>query len=97
MKKFLKKMQGIKNPCNTKLLVCIVLTGAFLACSMSSVNAELTDTETRARARDLGIQIGALPTGRHNAITDVAGVKVGHVTLNEGDSIRTGCYRDPAK
>ena len=39
---------------------------------------------------DIGIQIGSLPTGLHNAITDVAGVKVGHVTLNEGDSIRTG-------
>lgn len=44
----------------------------------------------RARARDIGIQIGSMTTGPYNAITDVAGVKVGHVTLNEGDSIRTG-------
>ena len=85
-----KKMQGIKNPCDTKSLIVIVLTSVFLACSMSSVSAELTGSETRARARDIGIQIGSLPTGTHNAITDVAGVKVGHVTLNEGDSIRTG-------
>ncbi|MBC8228552.1 P1 family peptidase, partial [bacterium] len=44
----------------------------------------------RARARDLGIKIGIYETGRYNAITDVAGVKVGHVTLNSGDSVRTG-------
>ncbi|KQS25360.1 P1 family peptidase [Dyadobacter sp. Leaf189] len=42
------------------------------------------------RARDLGIKIGVLPTGTMNAITDVAGVKVGQVTLTEGADIRTG-------
>jgi D-aminopeptidase len=42
------------------------------------------------RARGLGITIGTLPTGEHNAITDVAGVRVGHATLIEGDAIRTG-------
>ena len=42
------------------------------------------------RARELGIAPGLLPTGAHNAITDVAGVLVGHVTVREGDSIRTG-------
>lgn len=36
---------------------------------------------TRARLRDLGITIGTLPTGTYNAITDVAGVRVGHCTL----------------
>ena len=46
--------------------------------------------EGRLRARDLGIQIGIYETGRYNAITDVTGVKVGHVTLNYGDSVRTG-------
>ena len=90
MKKFLKNRQSIENPCGTRLLIFIVFTGAFWACSISSVNAELTDSDIRARARDIGIQIGTLPTGTHNAITDVEGVKVGHVTLNEGDSIRTG-------
>jgi D-aminopeptidase len=38
-----------------------------------------------ARARDLGIAIGALPPGPLNAITDVAGVRVGHATLIRGD------------
>ncbi|HEY0969310.1 MAG TPA: P1 family peptidase [Opitutaceae bacterium] len=42
------------------------------------------------RARDLGIVPGVLPTGPLNAITDVAGVKVGHVTLTEGAGVRTG-------
>ena len=37
------------------------------------------------RARDLGIRIGLLPTGPLNAITDVAGVAVGHVTLIDGE------------
>lgn len=44
----------------------------------------------RKRARDLGIIPGILPTGKWNAITDVAGMKVGHATLIEGDDIRTG-------
>ena len=42
------------------------------------------------RARDLGIEIGRLPPGPANAITDVDGVRVGHTTLIEGESIRTG-------
>lgn len=73
-----------------KLLILVVFMGVFLACSIYSVNVESTNVDTRARAREIGIQIGNLPTGTHNAITDVAGVKVGQVTLNEGDSIRTG-------
>lgn len=42
------------------------------------------------RARDYGIEIGVLMPGPNNAITDVAGVKVGHVTLIKGNNIRTG-------
>ena len=42
------------------------------------------------RPRDLGIEIGVMPTGKKNAITDVEGVQVGHVTLIKRDSIRTG-------
>ena len=42
------------------------------------------------RARDLGIEIGRLPTGPANAITDVPGLAVGHTTLIEGDDVRTG-------
>ena len=44
----------------------------------------------KPRARDLGISIGVLPTGTLNAITDVAGVRVGHTTIIKGGSVRTG-------
>ena len=44
----------------------------------------------QARARDLGIRIGRLPTGPENAITDVPGIRVGHRTLIEGEAVRTG-------
>ena len=39
---------------------------------------------SRPRAADLGLEIGLLPRGPHNAITDVEGVSVGHVTLIDG-------------
>ena len=42
-------------------------------------------TTDRVRARDLGIRIGRLEPGRWNAITDVAGVRVGHTTLIAGE------------
>ncbi len=44
----------------------------------------------QTRARDLGVRPGVLEPGPINAITDVAGVRVGHVTLIEGESVRTG-------
>lgn len=40
--------------------------------------------------RDYGIEYGIFRTGPLNAITDVKGVRVGHATLIEGDSVRTG-------
>lgn len=46
--------------------------------------------EERPRIRKFGIKTGVLNPGKWNAITDVEGVKVGHVTLIEGDNIRTG-------
>ncbi|PWU54226.1 aminopeptidase [Micromonospora sp. S4605] len=42
------------------------------------------------RARDLGIVVGSLPTGPHNAITDVAGILVGHTTIDDGADLHTG-------
>jgi len=44
------------------------------------------------RAKDLGIVVGQYPTGPYNAITDVAGVRVGHVTLDEAGppAVHTG-------
>jgi D-aminopeptidase len=44
----------------------------------------------KKRAAEYGIKIGILNTGRKDAITDVPGVKVGHVTIIQGDSVNTG-------
>ena len=46
----------------------------------------------RKRLRELGITVGTMPTGPHNAITDVPGVWVGHATLirDEPSVARTG-------
>src|SRR3954471_21438270 len=44
----------------------------------------------RVRARDLGVKPGIFSPGRLNSITDVQGVRVGHSTVIEGDSVRTG-------
>ena len=59
----------------------------LLACS---VTARASDAQQRARARELGISPGVLVPGRYNAITDVSGVRVGQVTVQVGDSVRTG-------
>jgi D-aminopeptidase len=52
--------------------------------------SQTSSEKPRPRARDLGINVGILPTGNLNAITDVAGVRVGHATLVKGDNVRTG-------
>lgn len=44
----------------------------------------------RGRLRDHGLSVGRLPPGPLNAITDVPDVHVGHLTLLEGDAVRTG-------
>lgn len=46
--------------------------------------------QPRKRVAEHGIRIGVLPSGKLNAITDVYGVRVGHTTLLQGDSVRTG-------
>ncbi len=43
--------------------------------------------EERPRVRDIGLVLGALPAGPLNAITDVAGVRVGHTTVWFGDGV----------
>jgi D-aminopeptidase len=60
--------------------------GLFAAALLVTAPAEAG----RPRAREAGIIVGVLPTGPLNAITDVAGVMVGHRTIVEGDRIRTG-------
>jgi len=45
----------------------------------------MTQSNRRPRARKAGLIIGEMPTGLHNAITDVTGVRVGHTTLVSGE------------
>jgi D-aminopeptidase len=54
------------------------------ACAETQTTAAAPDA-ARVRARDLGIPLGDLPPGPMNAITDVAGVTVGHATVTQGD------------
>jgi len=59
------------------LLLCMLWPGSAVA-------------QEPLRARALGVQPGTLPPGPLNAITDVAGVRVGQTTVRVGDSVRTG-------
>jgi D-aminopeptidase len=61
---------------------------AFLAALIAMTST--AHAEHRPRTREAGIIFGILPTGPLNAITDVAGVRVGQVTIVEGANIRTG-------
>ena len=64
--------------------------GALLLLGLASGAAPDAGAQPRARARDLGLAPGVFQPGPLNAITDVAGVRVGHATVIEGDSVRTG-------
>jgi D-aminopeptidase len=54
------------------------------------VTGDAHAADRRPRPREVGITFGILPTGPLDAITDVAGVKVGQVTLIKGADVRTG-------
>ncbi len=58
------------------------LSGEGLSLSLAQADG---DEQSRARARDLGIVVGRYQPGPLNAITDVTGVKVGHLTLIRGE------------
>ena len=64
-----------------------VLAALLSAAAPSALDGQDTD---RPRARDLGIEVGVFRPGTWNAITDVAGVRVGQTTRIEGTDIRTG-------
>lgn len=62
-----------------------------LACMLTMWLLPLTtQAQDRLRARDLGVAPGIFAPGVNNTITDVAGVRVGQVTLVEGERVRTG-------
>src|SRR5580698_7609684 len=59
----------------------------LIACALCMTAQE---TAKRPRAADIGLTVGTLTAGPLDAITDVAGVRVGQATVNQGDSVRTG-------
>lgn len=64
---------------------------AFAYCTViASMGAEMSDDRELPRVRELGIKVGVMSPGPLNAITDVAGVRVGHTTLVRGENVRTG-------
>jgi D-aminopeptidase len=74
-------MSAKEQPMPVFIVLCaaLVVIGAYAAASGD-----------RPRAREFGLVVGVLPVGPLNAITDVAGVRIGQVTLVEGRDIRTG-------
>ena len=69
-------------PLSMRRYLCLV---AALVLCVASLPAQEHKT-----LREWGFPTGIFQPGQYNAITDVPGVTVGHVTLIEGDSVRTG-------
>ncbi len=68
-----------------RLPCCIVV----FAC-VTTLTSRAVFAQNRQSAREMGVVVGVLPPGPLNAITDVAGVRVGQVTIVRGDSVNTG-------
>ena len=66
------------------------LVSVTIVIFLFAVSSSRAQPAERMRAREAGIRPGVLATGPLNAITDVPGVRVGHVTLIEGRNVRTG-------
>ena len=82
-----------RTPPRLFLQLTVALAG-LCALGVAAHDAAPQDTAARdslrVRARDLGVAPGIFAPGSNNAITDVAGVRVGQVSLREGDTVRTG-------
>lgn len=72
------------------LFVLAVLFAPSEAGAKKTAGMGMDTKDKKTRARDIGITPGVLLPGVLNAITDVDGVRVGHVTLKEGTAINTG-------
>jgi D-aminopeptidase len=70
--------------------VAILAIVALPLCVAATVFAAGATVQERPRARELGIAPGIFSPGPLNAITDVAGVRVGQTTVSLGDSVNTG-------
>src|SRR6266700_4050726 len=89
---------GSKKNKRLRISVFVLLAGATIISIMTSIGPDSLKSSAqrsqsgpaRQRAREAGVAVGVLPPGQLNAITDVAGVSVGHATLIRGDNVRTG-------
>jgi len=70
----------------TKKTLAIIVLSLLTAVAV----AQNTTPKARPRCADLGLKVGVLPTGPLDAVTDVAGVEVGHTTIIRGDDLHTG-------
>ena len=72
--------------------MCLPLLGlgVWVLLAAPGVGQTTPDPARRPRAREIGVAPGVFAPGPLNAITDLEGVRVGHVTLIQGDSVRTG-------
>ena len=68
-----------------RLLCCL----AVFQC-VTTLTSRAVFAQSRQSAREMGIVVCVLPPGPLNAIPDVAGVRVGQVTIVRGDSVNTG-------
>jgi len=84
---------------SSTLRALLVLPWVLISTACTTTTAPVQETSALreppaevqgARVRDLGVEIGTLPPGPNNAITDVAGVAVGHATVDSGEDARTG-------
>src|SRR6266705_5433928 len=89
---------GSKKNKRLRISAFVLLAGATIISIMTSMRPDSLKSSAqrsqsgpaRQRAREAGVAVGVLPPGQLNAITDVAGVQVGHTTINRGDNVRTG-------
>src|ERR1043165_1338795 len=65
----------------------VILLAVFFSLTAPAM---ILQKNERPRAREVGRRVGVLSPGPLNAITDVAGVLVGHTTVSRGDNVRTG-------
>lgn len=71
-------------------MYALIASLLFFGSISASAQEDHETLDRRPRLREMGMSIGVLSPGKANAITDVDGVEVGHQTIVEGDSIRTG-------
>ncbi len=81
-------ISGLSEARGTRTLLAEALLLALAALCATAAAAQ--EPNARPRAREAGVVVGIFPPGPLNAITDVAGVRVGQVTVREGDGVRTG-------